>query len=215
MQYAFKLHSCQLGFSFANDRLPPEHGQVEYSQDGFGNPSSSNVGKKADAQPSKQIIHKMIERKRRKDTNFLYSELRSLLPEERIRRKRSVSNQLDESINYIRHLEQQIKDLTKERDKKKIRAACFKGIEISKPLEFYDEGFPSIKIKSFGSDTLQVYINSIQNQIALSDVLLVFEECRGEVVNVASSVTNETNAFQDNKIKFRRYTQSRNFQKKL
>ncbi|XP_057866066.1 uncharacterized protein LOC131073610 isoform X7 [Cryptomeria japonica] len=28
MQYAFKLHSCLLGFSFANDRLPLEHGQV-------------------------------------------------------------------------------------------------------------------------------------------------------------------------------------------
>ncbi|GLJ55121.1 hypothetical protein SUGI_1183020 [Cryptomeria japonica] len=163
----------------------------EYSQDGFGNPSSSNVGKKAGTQPSKQIIHKMIERKRRKDMNFLYSELRSLLPEERIRGKRSVSDQLDESINYIRHLEQQIKDLTKERDKKKIRAACFKGVEISKPLEFHDEGFPSIKIKSFGSDALQVYINSIRNQIALSDVLLVSEECRFEVVSAASSVTNE------------------------
>ncbi|GLJ36855.1 hypothetical protein SUGI_0744280 [Cryptomeria japonica] len=27
-KYAFKLHNYQLGFSFANDRLPPEHGQV-------------------------------------------------------------------------------------------------------------------------------------------------------------------------------------------
>ncbi|GLJ54117.1 hypothetical protein SUGI_1158890 [Cryptomeria japonica] len=27
MHYGFKLHSCRLGFSFANDRLPLEHGQ--------------------------------------------------------------------------------------------------------------------------------------------------------------------------------------------
>ncbi|GLJ55119.1 hypothetical protein SUGI_1183000 [Cryptomeria japonica] len=163
----------------------------EFSQDGFGNPSSSSVGKKAGAQPSKQIIHKMIERKRRKDMNFLYSELRSLLPDERIRGNCSVSDQLDESVNYIRHLEQQIKDLKKERDKKNTRAGCFKGVEISKPLEFHDEGFPSIKIKSCGSAAFQVYINSIHNQIALSDVLLVLEECRVEVVSAALSVANE------------------------
>ncbi|GLJ24517.1 hypothetical protein SUGI_0468460 [Cryptomeria japonica] len=28
MQYGFKLYSCRLGFSFANDRLAPEHGQA-------------------------------------------------------------------------------------------------------------------------------------------------------------------------------------------
>ncbi|GLJ55103.1 hypothetical protein SUGI_1182640 [Cryptomeria japonica] len=163
---------------------------------GFGNPSSCNVGKKAGAQPTKQIIHKMIERQRRKEMNSLYSELWLLLPEKTIRGKRLVTDQVEEAANYIRYLEEQIKDLTKERDKKKTHAVCFKGVEISKPLEFQesDEGFPSVKIISFGSAAFQVYINSIQNQIALSDILLVLEECRVEVVSAASSVTNG-NAF--------------------
>ncbi|GLJ55120.1 hypothetical protein SUGI_1183010 [Cryptomeria japonica] len=164
----------------------------EGSADGFGNPNSSNVGKKAAAQPTKQIIHKMIERQRRKDMSSLYSDLRSLLPEESIREKLSVTDQLEEAANYVRYLEQQIKDLTKEREKNKTRAVCFKGVEILKPLECQesDEGFPAVKIKSFGSAAFHIYINSIQNQIGLSDILLVLEECRVEVVSAASSVTN-------------------------
>ncbi|GLJ55107.1 hypothetical protein SUGI_1182820 [Cryptomeria japonica] len=109
----------------------------------------------------------MIERQRRKEMNSLFSELWSLLPQESIREKRSVADQLEEAANY--------------------------GVEISKLLGFQesDEGFPSVKIKSFGSAAFQVYINSIPNQITLSDILLVLEECRVEVVSAASSVTNE------------------------
>ncbi|XP_057874174.2 transcription factor bHLH118-like [Cryptomeria japonica] len=162
------------------------------SEDGFGNPSSCNVGKMAGSEPNKQITHKLVERQRRKDMKSLYSELRSLLPEESIRGNRSVTDQLAEAANYVHYLQQQIKDLSEERDRTKTPAVFLKGVEISKPLEFQesDEGFPSIKIKSFGSAAFQVYINSIQNQIDLSDVLLVLEECRVEVVSAASSVNN-------------------------
>ncbi|GLJ55122.1 hypothetical protein SUGI_1183030 [Cryptomeria japonica] len=165
----------------------------ERSADGFGNPSSSNFGKKASTQPSKQIIHKMIERQRRKDMNSLYSELRSLLPEENIQGKRSITDQLEEAGNYIRNLEQQIKDLRKEREKKNTREGCFKGVEISRPVEFHesDEGIPSVRIMSLGSTAFQVHINLTQNQIAFSDILLVLEEYGVEAVNAASSVNNE------------------------
>ncbi|GLJ55118.1 hypothetical protein SUGI_1182990 [Cryptomeria japonica] len=126
----------------------------------------NKFGKKAGGQLTKQIIHKLIERKRRKEMNSLYSELWSLIPHESIREKRSVADQLEEAANYVHYLEQQLKDLTKERDRQKTHAVCFKGVELSKPLEFQesDEGFPSVKIKSFGSAAFQVYINSIQNQ---------------------------------------------------
>ncbi|GLJ55098.1 hypothetical protein SUGI_1182560 [Cryptomeria japonica] len=164
------------------------------SGDGFDNPNSSNVGKEEGRLTTKQIIHRMIERQRRKDINSLYSELRSLLPQERFRGKRSVPDQLMEAVNYVRYLKQQIKELTKKRDNNNnTRAVCSMGVEISKPPAFHepDESFPSVRIKSLGSATFQVYINSVKNQIALSDILLVLEECRVEVVNAASSEINE------------------------
>ncbi|GLJ55114.1 hypothetical protein SUGI_1182940 [Cryptomeria japonica] len=85
----------------------------ECSADGFDYPYLNKFGKKAGGQPTKQIIHKMIERQRRKEMNSLYSELWSLLPQESIREKRSVADQLEEAANYVRYLEQQLKDLTR------------------------------------------------------------------------------------------------------
>jgi len=63
--------------------------------------------------------HKVIERQRRNELKMLFSRLRSLLPE---KGKRTVSEQVLESLNYIRHLQQKLRELSAQREEMKIWA---------------------------------------------------------------------------------------------
>ncbi|XP_057836900.1 transcription factor ORG2 isoform X2 [Cryptomeria japonica] len=98
--------------------------------------STHSKEKETIVHPTKQVTHKVIEKKRRREMNDLYSQLRSLLPHESLRGKRSISDQLLEAVNYVRHLEQQIRDLTKQKDNRNIGSVFSRALEVSVTLEF-------------------------------------------------------------------------------
>ncbi|KAG4907841.1 hypothetical protein AAZX31_20G140500 [Glycine max] len=138
---------------------------------------------------TKKMVHREIEKQRRQEMATLHASLRSLLPLDFIKGKRSISDQMNEAVNYINHLQKNIKELSDKRDKLKKKPSIINSSpEDHENYKHASSGF-TVHQNSGGAVGIEISGFS-EEEVPLSKLLeLVFEEGL-EVVNCLSTKVN-------------------------
>ncbi|XP_028773248.1 transcription factor bHLH36-like [Neltuma alba] len=140
---------------------------------------------------NEKLIHREIERQRRQEMATLYASLRSLLPLEFIKGKRSISDHMNEAKNYIKHLQKNIKELSAKRDELKKISENSSNPETHECENYTYSGFFSVhEINNNVCVGIEVSSSFGDERFSLSKLLkLMLDEGLG-VVNCVTSQVN-------------------------
>ncbi|KAG8381433.1 hypothetical protein BUALT_Bualt06G0121500 [Buddleja alternifolia] len=156
--------------------------------------TGSQENKSESSSDMKKTIHKEIERQRRKEMSGLYASLRSLLPLEYVKGKRSVSDHMHQAVNYIKHMQNNIEELQKKRNRlKKLSNPSSSNIDAEDQNLTINDPFNCVNVNLY-LDGVEILIRSSLNEEAgfpLSKVLLDLIERGHNVISCVSTRANE------------------------
>ncbi|CAH9069805.1 unnamed protein product [Cuscuta europaea] len=147
-------------------------------------------------------MHREIERQRRQEMATLYSSLRSLLPVEYVKGKRSTSDHMHEALNYIKHMQKSIQELGRKRDRLKAAASStaagtsgFQDLEKNGSLDKKivtagSRSFVSVSRCRNGIEVLISFDGGGRGRFPLSRVLRTLENGGFDVVSCHSSTVD-------------------------
>ncbi|XP_047166910.1 transcription factor bHLH118-like [Vigna umbellata] len=152
----------------------------------FYAPETSHANS-AEEEYAKKMVHREIERQRRQEMATLHASLRSLLPLPFIKGKRSMSDQMNEAVNYINHLQKNIKELSEKRDKLKKKVAINSSLE-SRENKHESCGFT---VRQTSSGAVGIEFSGLSEEgVSLSKLLELLLEEGLEVVCCLSTKVN-------------------------
>ncbi|CAN4093100.1 unnamed protein product [Withania somnifera] len=137
----------------------------------------------------KKVVHRNIERHRRQEMAKLVTSLRSIIPIEFIKGKRSASDHIQVAVNYIKHLQKNIQELDNTRKSYKNIISLDDQNKRSTIITFQQNNNCVTVNKC--EDGLEILINSHKKEMFyLSKVLRWLLE---EEINVVSCVSSKQN----------------------
>ncbi|KAJ0042380.1 hypothetical protein Pint_17330 [Pistacia integerrima] len=141
----------------------------------------------------KKTMHRDMEKQRRREMSVLHASLRSLLPLEHIKGKRSISDHINGAVNYINDLKKRITELSAKRDKLKKS-----DLSVSSPggSGSTNDRLPCCSVMvhpclSGGLEVVISYSSFKEPSLPLSRVLEVLLKEGLDVVNCVSTKVND------------------------
>ncbi|KAG6579462.1 Transcription factor basic helix-loop-helix 120, partial [Cucurbita argyrosperma subsp. sororia] len=152
-------------------------------------PNASNDENPND-QKRKKILHRDVERQRRQEMSSLYSSLRSLLPLEYLKGKRSISDHMHETVKYIQYMQRRIRQLSDKRDELKNLSGENMAVGMVETLN--SSRRDSVVVRSKNGLGIQVVLDTTsQHRLPVSNILRVLAVEGLEILSCITTKVNE------------------------
>ncbi|XP_009605333.1 transcription factor bHLH118-like [Nicotiana tabacum] len=144
----------------------------------------------------KKVVRRDVERQRRRDMARLYQRLRLLIPSKYLMGKRSISDHLEEIVDYIKDMRKDIEELESKRERlKEMRNICSSDhiSHLAAPASSLksDENQDRIRVKKCKEGVEISVISNLGEGLTLSKVLRVLMEEGLLVISCVSSKINQ------------------------
>ncbi|GLT78307.1 hypothetical protein SLA2020_498470 [Shorea laevis] len=180
-----KTNNCTVGGGGTNT------GRRKAPETAAGAPANKDVNPPDNKK--KKMIHRNIERQRRQEMATLYGALRSLLPPDYLKGKRSISDHMNQAVRYINDLQRRIGELNEKRDElKRLSSSCSSSF-VPQCLQGFPDQDTTVTVRPcLGGGGVEVVINTALSQgLPLSSVIQVLIAEDLSIANCISTKVDE------------------------